>query len=672
MGWQDWLRHGALFGCVILGLAGLPARAVEGGPIPAEIFFKHPTLLGVKLSPSGRYLGMTSVRDNRRVALLVVDLQTTEPAKVVAFFAKQDVVDFHWVNDGRMLFSLGQIEPAKTFTHRSGLFAVDIHTLKQVELICSEINSCRQQSGALRINHELLSVPSATAGLKPDEVIAGRFDWRRGLVEPMWLDTTATLLRRMDLPTLPERAQDWWFDRHGQARLVRSVFEDDGRGAYHWLAPGSKEWRQLASFRLMDPPFSPVAVTKDGRLYVTEARGPAREAVLTTFDFETGRPAAQPIVQVPGFDFAGSLVLDDSEQEVLGVNLHGDSQVTVWTDPAMKAFQAMVDKRFPGRVNSIDCRHCGRPDMLALVLSYADRDPGRYLLYRAETQRWETVAVVMPDVKPSQMATVDFQRVQARDGRDLPVWFTLPPGVARGKPAPTVVLTHGGPWVRNGYWHWEAMAQFLASRGYLVIEPEFRGSTGYGEAHYKAGFKQWGQAMQDDLADALLWARKAGLASDRACLMGASYGGYATAMGLVRHPDLFRCGISSLGVADLLLLVEGSFWTDDDIGRLTRHHAYPELIGDPTKDATALAAVSPVLHAARIQAPMLLAYGERDYRVPKEHGRRLRDALTKAGNPPEYVEYENEGHGWQHMTTRLDFARRVETFLARHLREATP
>jgi dipeptidyl aminopeptidase/acylaminoacyl peptidase len=229
------------------------------------------------------------------------------------------------------------------------------------------------------------------------------------------------------------------------------------------------------------------------------------------------------------------------------------------------------------------------------------------------------------------------------------------------------VLVHGGPWVRDGQWTWSSMGQFLASRGYVVIEPEFRGSTGYGEAHFKAGWKQWGQAMQDDVADALLWAQAQKLATDKVCIAGASYGGYSTLMGLVRQPELYRCGIAWLAVTDLPLYVTGSWWVDDDISELLRRHTVPDMVGDAEKDADMLARNSPVLLASHIKAPVLLAFGDADRRVPLAHGKRMREAMQKAGQEPEWVSYSGEGHGWAKLTTRLDFAQRVEKFLAQHL-----
>ena len=212
------------------------------------------------------------------------------------------------------------------------------------------------------------------------------------------------------------------------------------------------------------------------------------------------------------------------------------------------------------------------------------------------------------------------------------------------------------------------MNQFLASRGYLVIEPEFRGSTGFGVAHFKAGWKQWGLAMQDDVADALLWAQKQGLASDRACIAGASYGGYSTLMGLARHPKLYRCGAAWVAVTDLELYAKGSWWVGDDISDVARKYTIPEMVGSMDKDAQLITANSPVLLANKIKAPLLLAFGEDDQRVPLAHGKRMREALQKQGLEPEWVTYAGEGHGWGKLETRLDFALRLERFFNQHLR----
>lgn len=650
--------------CLAQAAAAQPP-AVQAAPLPVEQFFKVPSMLKVDLSPSGRYLAAISVRDGAKAGLVVIDLESDAPARVVASDSKRDVAEFHWVGDERLVLRLGELEPGRVQTKGPGLYAVNVDGSQPEQLICSDIAVCNKQTDLLDFRFELVHVPRPQPGVRPGEVIVRRYG------VPQWLDTRTRGLRPVDMPTPPEKAFVWWFNSRGEPRLALT-YGDKNRRAFHWLAPGATAWQRIAEFDMLKPPFWPEGVSDDGQLYVTEKRGAAGEEVLTTFDFGAGAPAKRALVQVPGFDFAGGLVQGEPGRGLLGIRVDADASSTVWFDETMKRLQDQLDERWPEHVNRISCRRCGQPDMVALVHSTSDRDPGRMRLYRAATKKLENVSVDLPGVDPKRMATVEMQRIQARDGRDLPVWLTRPAGVPAGQAAPAVVLVHGGPWVRDGYWRWEPMAQFLASRGYLVIRPEFRGSAGYGEAHERAGYRQWGQAMQDDVADALLWARQQGLANDRACIAGASYGGYATLMGLVRHPDLYRCGVAWLAVADLSLYLKGGFWIDDDISSLARRHVLPELVGDLDKDAAMLNSVSPLAQAQHIKAPLLLAYGERDRRVPVEHGERLRKALTELGRPPQWVEYRNEWHGWSHLSTRVDFARRVEDFLQQHLKATTP
>jgi acetyl esterase/lipase len=646
-------------------LSAAPAASPsQAAPVPLERFFEHPAFLKADLSPSGRYVALISVRDDSKASLLVVDLDSNAPAQVAAIDKKRDVVDFHWVGDERLIYSLGELEPGRVHRHAPGLYGVNPDGSQGIQLICSEVAVCRKQTELLDYYYALVHVPQPQPGVRPDEVIVNQFN------RPQWLDTRHFTMRDVDMPEPPKKTAQWWFNSRGEPRLTLTVDED--RRAFHWLAPGAKAWQRIAEFDFMHPPFWPQGVGDDGKLYVTQQRGASGESVLTTFDFTTGAPAQRALVEVPGFDFAGSLVQGPPGSGPLGVHVEADSGSTVWFNDTLTNLQSQLDKRWPTHVNHLTCRRCGQPDMVVLVNSWSDHDPGRLLLYRAATKRLESVAVARPAVDPQRMATLELQRIRARDGRDLPVWITRPAGLPEGQAAPAVVLVHGGPWARGRYWQWEPMSQFLASRGYLVIEPEFRGSSGYGEAHERAGYRQWGLAMQDDVADALLWARKQGLANERACIAGASYGGYATLMGLVRHPDLYRCGVAWLGVADLPLYLKGGLWVDDDISSLARTHVLPELVGDADKDADMLNSVSPLAQAQHIKAPLLLAYGEKDRRVPVEHGERLRKALTELGRPPQWVEYRNEYHGWYHLSTRVDFARRVESFLQQHLKDTPP
>lgn len=216
-------------------------------------------------------------------------------------------------------------------------------------------------------------------------------------------------------------------------------------------------------------------------------------------------------------------------------------------------------------------------------------------------------------------------RYKARDGMEIPALLTLPANGAQN--APLVVLVHGGPFVRGTHWGWNPDSQFLASRGYAVLEPEFRGSKGYGDKHYRAGWKQWGLAMQNDIADGARWAVAQGFADPkRICIAGASYGGYATLMGLVNDPDLYKCGVNWVGVTDINLLYDGHWSSTSDTSEDWKLYGMPDRVGDQVKDAAQLKATS-----------------------------------------PEWIEYQDEGHGWGLPKNRVDFWGRVEKFLDKHI-----
>jgi dipeptidyl aminopeptidase/acylaminoacyl peptidase len=236
-----------------------------------------------------------------------------------------------------------------------------------------------------------------------------------------------------------------------------------------------------------------------------------------------------------------------------------------------------------------------------------------------------------------------------------------------------VVLVHGGPYVHGSSWGWSAQTQFLASRGYAVLEPAFRGSTGFGARHFVAGWKQWGLKMQDDIADGTRWAIAKGIADPkRICIAGASYGGYATLMGLVKDPDLYRCGVDWVGVTDIQLLYDGHWSFKSDMSDEWKSYGMPEMVGDPVKDAAQLAATSPLQQAARITQPLLMAYGGVDHRVPMYHGRKFYDAVTRTNKQVEWIEYQDEGHGWSLPKNRIDFWGRVETFLDKQIGKDAP
>ncbi|MDR7331619.1 prolyl oligopeptidase family serine peptidase [Roseateles asaccharophilus] len=619
---------------------------------PIQTFFKNADMGDVVLSPSGRKLALLSNQGADRVGLAVLDLSQGSQARRIAYFPDGDIRRVHWMGDDRLAFSVFRADDGPDrYGSPAALYAAN-----------SDGSSIRRLWSG---HHSVLRVPAPVAGQANDRILMLAWNDETSTT-PLWLDTRVGSTRRPDQLDAPPHAVGWLADSQGELRVA--VTHHQNKSAAYWRAPGSRQWLQLYESDSLSVPFYIEGVDDAGSLYVTRAEGPEGYYWLSRYDFKLGKPEDRFIIRTPGFDFDGGLV--QSEGQLLGLRFVVDGETTHWLDPAMKAFQDRVDQIFPGRVNRVDCRRCGAPDMVAVVRSYSDQDPGKLYLYQARPadgeKPWRPVGAVMNGVIPEQMAGMSLQRIRARDGRELPVWVTRP-NAATG-PRPAVVLVHGGPWLRGNAWGWHAMPQFLASRGYVVIEPEMRGSTGYGKAHFEAGFRQWGQAMQHDVADALRWAQKEGIASDKACIVGDSYGGYSTLMGLANDPALYRCGIAGFAPADLALYLQGSAWLADDIGPEVRRHSLPVMVGDASREAAMIEAQSPVKQAARIKAPVMLVYGEMDWRVPLAHGERLRKAMRDAGNEPVWVSYRDEGHGLYYLKNRVDHAQRMEAFLAEHLK----
>ena len=640
-----------------------------------ESFFRNADVADVRLSPSGEWLAMIVNSKSARNALAVVDVDNKNPPTIVANFSDADIRSFRWVGDDRLVFNLidsqsgggdQRFGPGLYSMHRDGSAIRQLIKAKR-DFIRNQ-TTIRHES--LDWNHELLYVPQDDG----HEVIIGAYVMDHAndvqAVNALRLDVDTGITRSLAVGS-PAHSKKWLFDPQGEPRAV--VAEHEGVAKTYWRAPNQDSWALIATSSAFEPVFSPYFVDGAGHLFVVTGSGKDSSGTLKRFDFATGKPETDSLVVSPGFDLSGPVILDASGTRVMGLRVVTDSVTSVWFDARMKAIQQAVDAKLPGRANVIaSCSRCAEVKSV-LVHSWSDQDPGSYWMYRPASSDWRLIGKKRADIDPSRMATLDFYRITTRDGLDLPVWVTTPPKSAPGGqpgPRPAVVLVHGGPWVRGTQWGWNPEAQFLASRGYVVIEPEYRGSTGFGFAHFQAGWKQWEGSMQDDVADAVRWAVGKGFIDrKRVCIAGASYGGYATLMGLARYGDLYRCGVAWVAVTDPRLLFDDNWQSDSS--EESRKFGLPTLIGDPVKDADLLRTAAPLEHAADIRAPLLLAFGRDDRRVPLKHGTLMLDALNALGRHPEWVVYDGEGHGWLKVENRVDFWGRVERFLDKNLHQAS-
>lgn len=650
------------------------AQSPGGAPAPGQAsalsaaeFFKPNAIQDMELSPSGRWMSIRELNAEGRTQLKVVDLEGKEPSRIVAKFTRLDVADVVWVNDDWMVFSTHDEVSRNGKATGAGLAAVHRDGARIRELIKKKFDSAFPAGGAqpLEPNHHMIGVGEPGT----NEIVLAEYHYDPSYSEvthttPRILNVATGGVRSMfkDRPAPPGRVKGWVIDKLGQARVG---FGTDGPNTIiYWSDPKTGQWRKIAEHETLKADFVPEYIDEKDQLFVSVINSATDLSEIRKFDFATGKPATEALIALPGFDAEDvAPIRDAGSNTVHGLRLLTDAQSVAWFNPAMQKIQQKTDALLPGRVNVLMCRPCSAPKTV-LIYSYSDTTPGDYLLYKPAEDKFERLAEVRPGHRADLMANKELYRAKARDGADLPVWVTK--HEAAGGPRPAVVVVHGGPWVRGSEWRYDPEAQFLATRGYVVIEPEFRGSTGFGFKHYRAGWKQWGQLMQDDVADALKFAVDKGWVDPKkVCIAGASYGGYATLMGLARHKELYRCGVAWLAVTDprLMFTVHWSDISDD-----SKAYSMPQMIGDLDKDAAMLKANAPIELATSIKAPVLLAYGGKDRRVPLVHGEKMRDALANAGAKPEWVVYDDEGHGFVRTTNQVDFWRRVERFLGQHLK----
>ena len=640
--------------------------AAPPSTVPVADFFSYPTMNGASISPDGRAVAILVRNTAGRRQLAVLDTTDLTKFKIVASFAEFDIAGARWADSKTLVFSMGD-ETESAFEQRgSGLYAIGADGEGMRTLI--RFRGENAQTGTMIKSHaldaDMYSFGQTLHDGSGDIVID---HWSRTtVVNNYGSEWTGTAPMRMNVSTgalseiggkWPDHVRHWQIDAKGQVRAAMqykdgqtTLLVRDDAGEWHARAQFSS-YRRGADDAVLE------GIGADGQAYVSKLHGEEGAEALYRYDLATGQSEAQPIVSVKGFDIASSLVEDYESHKVLGVHYESDAAGTVWFNPDMKALQAKIDARLPGLVNRIDPADCGCAQRV-LVTSHSDRQPALFFLYDRSSDTLIPFGSARPKIDPRQMADTDFVRIKARDGHDLPLYVTKPHGKG---PWPTVVLVHGGPSLRGWHWRWDDESQFLASRGYLVIKPEFRGSDGYGAALERAGHKQWGLKMQDDIADATVWAAQQGLEDPkRTCIMGGSYGGYATLMGLVRYGDLYRCGVASSAVTDINLMYDVG-WSD--LGSQAKTYGMPELIGDQVADAEQLKATSPIVQASRITRPLLLAHGGVDRRVPIIHATKLLSALEASHAPVTWIEYKDEAHGWYKPETRISYYEQVQEFL---------
>jgi dipeptidyl aminopeptidase/acylaminoacyl peptidase len=633
-------RVSLLVGLLLVALCAGPLRAAEMARRPAADFARLPFLEDPKLSPDGRkMLARISVDGVEKLA--VVPLAGGE--RVVADIGAYDLISYRWVTDDWIAIAVGEtgdIAGNEVYGTRLVRASAD---LSRREIVG------KNEGG--QYAHRVIW--SATDGrptvlqVRQSSIYFGDGFWPK-VVE---VDLATGRTRTVTVPVTGVTA--WFADAAGSVRAgigrsnggrdLRLLFREGGSGP----------------FRTIDT----ASVRTDERLLLPQLFGPDPEKLLAIqddpdgfaalYEIDTANSGARRLIHgVPGYDIEG-IVTDPTGARLLGVRLTDTAERVHWLDPEMAEIQKALDGSVkPGaRVRIVST---SRDAVRMLVHVGSAAEPGRYYLFDRASGTMRHLAWVNDSIR-GPLHPVSSFRCKARDGLEIEAVLTLPRQPRPG-PLPAIVLPHGGPQDRDSE-RWDWLAQFLAERGYAVVQPNYRGSSGYGRAFIDKAEGQWGLAMQDDLLDAIRHLAAEGkIDPGRVCIAGASYGGYAAMRAAHRDAAHYRCAISYAGVSDLarMLRYDGRFlWGSANRDQWRRN-------------APDLAAVSPVNSAAEVGIPMLILHGAEDRRVPVTQSRILADRLKAAGKDVTYIEQKLGDHGLSREADRLEFLEAMETFLSRH------
>jgi dipeptidyl aminopeptidase/acylaminoacyl peptidase len=616
---------------VLTGMLIMTGRVWAGSKlIPLRDFFKNAVKTGFQISPDGEYLSYLQPYQNRYN--IFVQKRGRRAAVRISRETERDIAGYFWKGNDRLLY-LKDFQGDENYhivaVNRSG---DEIKDLTPFPGVRAEIIDTLVED-----EHRIL------VGLnKRDRQV---FDVYRLNVQNGELQLVAEN---------PGNIMDWLTDHQGRLRVA--LTSDGSNTSLLYREDETDPFKTVITtdFREM---LQPVTFTPDNRaLYAVSNIGRDKAALV-----KYGPGAAKELEVVyshPEVD-VGGLSYSRKRQTLIAVSYTTWKRERHFFDPQFKAIYERLQQRLPKYELSIVDTNL--EEDLLIVRTYSDRSLGAYYLYEAARQRLTKLADVSPWLKERKLCEVKPIEYQSRDGFTIHGYLTLP----RGKKAqnlPVVVNPHGGPWSRD-VWGFDPEVQFLANRGYAVLQMNFRGSTGYGRRFWEASFKQWGRKMQDDITDGVNWLIKQGVADpQRIAIYGGSYGGYATLAGVTFTPDLYACGIDYVGVSNLLTFMNSipPYW------KPLLEQMY-QMVGDPQTEVDRLREASPVFHADRIKVPLLVAQGAKDPRVNINESDQIVAELKKRGVPVEYLVKEDEGHGFSNEENRFEFYEAMERFLERNL-----
>jgi dipeptidyl aminopeptidase/acylaminoacyl peptidase len=644
----------------IPALSPVAASAADNKSYEVADFIRDDRFLNIKISPKGTYAAATVPRDGKTLLIVIKPGQQTPYGLVNFRESNTHVVNFWWVNDERILFTVGEkaggLERPVSFGE---IWGTNADGSKQ-GLIAGARNTATgaqaRGKGSSNVALQMLDT------LRDDEdyVLVSTTPFNAGeipftSVERMNVNTGV----RKPISRAPARGASFVSDHDGQIRFAVGTNRNYDSVLYY-RANDKAPWELINDESVSGLQIDPLAFSADNKFAYLQSDEKTGPDSIMEFDVETKtmqRVARDDLVDPQDLIYAigkpypiGVMFMDGKPRFEYFNEKSRDAQIH-------KSLQEGFGGEFViGGSHTED----GKQALLSVL---SDKNPGEIFLYNTDTGKATLLMSRADWIDRKRMAEVRPVIYTSRDGRKIEAFLTLPPG-SDGKNLPTIIHPHGGPFGPKDEWGFSLDPQLLAAHGYAVLQPNFRGSGGYGREFLQAGFKQWGGAMQDDLTDATLWMIKEGIADkNRICMYGASYGAYASLMGVAKEPDLYRCAVGYVGVYDLNM-----FWGRGDIPQSSFGKDYLSYaVGRDNLDAG-----SPQKQVSRIKVPVFLAAGGADVRTPQVHSEAMEKALRNAGKYVETLYFPTEGHGFAKKENNLEYYARLLTFLNRNIGGRAP
>jgi len=633
-----YFRNFVLFTCVLSIFSACQPREQSNTnkmthKIPLEDFFKNPKKTAYSLSPNGEYFAFLAPYEDRK-NIFVQKIGESE-AKQITKVTDRDLSGFFWANDERLIYvrDSGGDENFHLYSiTKEGTDLKDLTPFDDVKVDIIDVLENDDEHMIIGMNKRIPQV----------------FD-------PYRINISTGNLEQ--IAENPGNISSWITDHNGQLRIAiatdgvnSSVLyrKTEGDDFYTVLTTNFKETVHPMYFDF----------DNGETVYALSNRGRDKTAVVK-LNIATGEEL-ELIFEHPDVDVS---YMSYSRQRKVPTTI---SYVTwkreyKFVDDQVKALYDRLEDTLGAY--EVVITSTNKAENKFVVRTYSDRSLGAYYFYDKTTDKLDKITEVSAWLKEEDLAEMKPIKYKSRDGLTINGYLTLPKGIDH-KNLPVIVNPHGGPWARDA-WTFNPEVQFLANRGYAVLQMNFRGSTGYGRAFWEASFKEWGLKMQDDVTDGVQWLIDQGIAdSSRIAIYGGSYGGYCTLAGVTFTPDLYACAIDYVGVSNLFTFMETipPYW---ELFLKMLH----EMVGDPAneEDNARMKATSPVFHVDKIKAPILIAQGAKDPRVNQDESDQMVAALKERGVAVEYLLKENEGHGFQNQENRFEFYGKMEDFLEKHM-----